>query len=179
MTIKLTKNEAKVLGAFNTYDDVEGTISDLGVSWTDAAELVTETGIKMSSIKGIIGSLVKKGLVDADEGDAGKPDALCLTEAGARRFFELCEEESDAQEAPHEEEAEDEQPEVAYDHTDTFASMFQQYGGHQPRGLCKALLQVAMEWKGTRKQYLEGAAASGLKVNTAGAWWQVARKGGH
>ena len=179
MTIKLTELETKVLGAFNTYDDVQSTISDLGVSWTDAKELSTETDIAAKSIKGVIASLSKKGLVYADKGDAGKPDALCLTEAGARRFFELCEEESDAQEAPAEDgAAEEEQPEVAYDHTDTFAAMFQQYGGLNPRGLCKALLQVAMEWKGTRKQYLEGAAASGLKVNTAGAWWQVARKGG-
>ena len=42
----------------------------------------------------------------------------------------------------------------------------------------KALLAVAMAWKGSRKLYLEGAVAMGLKPNTAGAWWQVARKGG-
>lgn len=218
MTIKLTELETKVLGAFNTYDDLASTIGDLGVSWTDAKELSVETGIAMKSIKGVIGSLVKKGLVDVDDDgpinahDLKKaPTAICLTAEGAKVFFDLCAAESDAAEEPTADPApaelpldwgtdpaiddpapaQDETPEADLSDVGTkladamaaeanaklFTSLYEDAGGHQPRQHCKALLAVAMAWKGSRKEYLEGAVAMGLKPNTAGAWWQVARKG--
>lgn len=189
---KMTELEAKVLAAFNTYDDAVATKSDLGVSWTGVKELAAEVGVAMATVKGALGSLVKKGLVYADQ-EKGKPQAVCLTEAGVDAFFELAVAESDADEPvvvaeakpqegageaiPSEAAAEEEAPETAYDHTDIFAVMYGQAGGHQPRMHCKALLTVAMHWEGPRKTYLEGAAAMGLKMNTAAAWWQVARKG--
>lgn len=202
--MKLTELETKVLGAFNTYDDLESTISDLGVSWTDAKELCTETGIAAKSIKGVIASLSKKGLVDVDDDgplnahDLKKaPTAICLTVEGAKVFFDLCAAESDAEEATPDEQptldldwgtdpaiddpasAQDETPEAdAAPNILLFSTMYAEAGGHRPRQHCKALLAVAMQWKGSRKEYLEGAVAMGLKPNTAGAWWQVARKGG-
>lgn len=201
--MKLTELETKVLGAFNTYDDLESTISDLGVSWTDAKELCIETGIAMQSIKGVIASLSKKGLVDVDDDgpinahDLKKaPTAICLTSEGARVFFDLCAAESDAAEAAqptldldaaidYPAPAQDQTPEAdpaetqaAEANAQLFATMYADAGGHLPRQHCKALLAVAMAWKGSRKEYLEGAVAMGLKPNTAGAWWQVARKGG-
>lgn len=216
--MKLTELETKVLGAFNTYDDLESTISDLGVSWTDAKELCTETGIAMKSIKGVIASLSKKGLVHVDDDgpislhDLKKaPTAICLTSEGAKVFFDLCAAESDAAEATPDPAptdlpldwgtdpaiddpapAQDQTPEADLSDVGTkladamaaeanaklFASLYEDAGGHQPRQHCKALLAVAMVWKGSRKLYLEGAVAMGLKPNTAGAWWQVARKGG-
>lgn len=215
--MKLTELETKVLGAFNTYDDLESTISDLGVSWTDAKDLCTETGIAAKSIKGVIASLSKKGLVDVDDDgplnahDLKKaPTAICLTAEGAKVFFDLCAAESDAQDETPDAQptlnldwgtdpaiddpapAQDETPEADLSDVETkladamaaeanaklFASLYEDAGGHQPRQHCKALLAVAMVWKGSRKEYLEGAIAMGLKPNTAGAWWQVARKGG-
>lgn len=201
--MKLTELETKVLGAFNTYDDLESTISDLGVSWTDAKELCAETGIAMQSIKGVIASLSKKGLIDIDDDgpinahDLKKaPTAICLTSEGAKVFFDLCAAESDAAEAAQPTldlgsaiddpaPAQDQTPEAdpaetqaAEANAQLFATMYADAGGHLPRQHCKALLAVAMVWKGSRKEYLEGAVAMGLKPNTAGAWWQVARKGG-
>lgn len=201
--MKLTELETKVLGAFNTYDDLESTISDLGVSWTDAKKLCTETGIAMQSIKGVIASLSKKGLIDIDDDgpinahDLKKaPTAICLTSEGAKVFFDLCAAESDAAEAAQPTldldsaiddpaPAQDQTPEAdpaetqaAEANAQLFATMYADAGGHLPRQHCKALLAVAMVWKGSRKEYLEGAVAMGLKPNTAGAWWQVARKGG-
>lgn len=197
--MNLTELETKVLGAFNTYDDLESTIGDLGVSWTDAKGLCTETGIAMKSIKGVIASLSKKGLIDIDDDgplnahDLKKaPTAICLTSEGAKVFFDLCAAESDAAEATPDAQpiddpapAQDQTPEAdpaetqaAEANAQLFATMYADAGGHLPRQLCKALLAVAMAWKGSRKEYLEGAVAMGLKLNTAGAWWQVARKGG-
>ena len=204
--MKLTELETKVLGAFNTYDDLESTISDLGVSWTDAKELCAETGIAAKSIKGVIASLSKKGLIDVDDDgpvsahDLKKaPTAICLTAEGAKVYFDLCAAESDAVEQPTADPApaelpldwgtdpaiddpapaQDETPEAdAAPHVLLFSTMYAEAGGHLPRQHCKALLAVAMEWKGSRKEFLEGAIAMGLKPNTAGAWWQVARKGG-
>lgn len=203
--MKLTELETKVLGAFNTYDDLESTISDLGVSWTDAKELSVETGIAAKSIKGVIASLSKKGLIDVDDDgpinahDLKKaPTAICLTAEGAKVFFDLCAAESDAAEEPTADPApaelpldwgtdpaiddpapaQDETPEADADpNALLFSTMYAEAGGHLPRQHCKALLAVAMAWKGSRKEYLEGAIAMGLKPNTAGAWWQVARKG--
>ena len=203
--MKLTELETKVLGAFNTYDDLESTISDLWFSWTDAKELCTETGIAMKSIKGVIASLSKKGLIDIDDDgpinahDLKKaPTAICLTSEGAKVFFDLCAAESDAAEAaqptldwgtdpaiddpaPVQDqtpEADPAETQAAEANAQLFATMYADAGGHLPRQHCKALLAVAMVWKGSRKEYLEGAVAMGLKPNTAGAWWQVARKGG-
>lgn len=84
----LTSLEKIVLLAFSTYATAEGTKSDLGVSWTDAAMLATATSLKLNTVKGVLGSLVKKGLVYSDH-EPGKPDALCLTEAGVDAHFQI------------------------------------------------------------------------------------------
>lgn len=105
MSTQLTANEAAVLLTFNTYEDVESTKGDLGVSWTGIDEIAAATGKSLASVKGIIGSLIKKGLVESDEADAfsGKPVAQCLTEAGAEALFAL--------RAGEEEETDDEEEE--------------------------------------------------------------------
>lgn len=87
MTLALTSKELQVLSAFNTYEDAEGTKSDLGVSWTDVQMLATDTGLSVKSVKGVVGSLVKKDLVFADNEDDAKNPALCLTEDGVDAFF--------------------------------------------------------------------------------------------
>lgn len=87
----LTANEAAVLLTFNTYDTAEGTKGDLGVSWTGVDVLASTTGKPMAAVKGILGSLIKKGLVESDEADkfSGKPIAQCLTEQGVDVLFAL------------------------------------------------------------------------------------------
>lgn len=59
---------------------------------------------------------------------------------------------------------------------DGFAQRFAAAGGHQPRGICKALRTVAASWTGSRKSFLDGAAELGLNLNNAAAEWQVGRK---
>lgn len=96
MSIQLTANEAAVLLTFNTYGDAECTKSDLGVSWTGVDEIAKDTGKSLASVKGILGSLIKKGLVQSDEADAfsGKPIAQCLTDDGVDALFALRAEEA-------------------------------------------------------------------------------------
>lgn len=84
----LTALQTKVLAAFRTYDTAEATKSDLGVSWTGAADLAAATGLTVKGVKGVLGSLVKAGLVQADEGADGT-QAQCLTEAGVDALFAL------------------------------------------------------------------------------------------
>lgn len=67
----------------------------------------------------------------------------------------------------------DAQPEA--DHAAAFRKAYVDNGGLAPGGHCKALLATAKGWKWRRKEYLAGAVAMGLKVNTAAAWWQVAQ----
>lgn len=60
----LTTLEIQVLKAFPTnYTCAEDEISDNCTS-TDVKELSKITGLEVDSVKGVIGSLVKKGLVD-------------------------------------------------------------------------------------------------------------------
>lgn len=79
---KITGMEQRVMRCFRTYDTLEGTQSDCGVSWTDATELAKQSGLPLASVKGVLGSLVQKGWVHADH-EPGKPDAQCLTPEGA------------------------------------------------------------------------------------------------
>ena len=125
--VQLTANEAAVLLTFSTYEDAESTKSDLGVSWTGVDEIAKDTGKSLASVKGILGSLIKKGLVQSDEADAfsGKPIAQCLTDGGVDALFALRAEEApvvgetqvaatlafiEAQTEEEEEEAEEEGP---------------------------------------------------------------------
>lgn len=82
--INLTENEIAVLTKFNTYEDLEATKSDLGVSWTDAGELANATDKPVKSIKGILGSLTKKGLIQSDSENT---NLVCLTEEGADELY--------------------------------------------------------------------------------------------
>lgn len=56
-----------------------------------------------------------------------------------------------------------------------FAVQFDQAGGHQPRGTCKALRAVATDWKGSRKDFIAQAIEAGVNSATASTQWQVAR----
>lgn len=85
---QVTELEQQVMRCFRTYDTLEGTQSDCGVSWTDAAELSKQSGLSLATVKGVLGSLVKKGWVYADD-DTGKPQAQCLTPEGAVVTHEL------------------------------------------------------------------------------------------
>lgn len=82
----LTNKETIVLLAFKTYTGAESTKSDLGISWTDARDLSLETGLDIKTVKGVLGSLVNKGLVLTDEGMGGVM-IQCLTEAGVDALF--------------------------------------------------------------------------------------------
>lgn len=71
------------------YEELADQLSD-NFSWTDAAELAKLTGLKVTSIKGILGSMTKKGLVGTDEKPNGQPGSdQYLTEAAVRIAFDL------------------------------------------------------------------------------------------
>ncbi len=81
MFMKLTEMEKLVILAFPwVYDSVEDVKSDLGSTWINAAEIAKKTDLRVNTVKGVLGSLVKKDLVYASE---EVPIAECLTEKGA------------------------------------------------------------------------------------------------
>lgn len=57
-----------------------------------------------------------------------------------------------------------------------FARLFAANGGHEPRGVCKALRAVTKVWEGSRKEFLAAAEAMGLSRGNAAAEWQSARR---
>lgn len=80
----ITELEFKLLKSFETYDTLEGTQSDCGVSWTDAKELAEATGLAINTVKGVMGSLAKKGLIEIDDETNGRKTPICcLTPEGA------------------------------------------------------------------------------------------------
>lgn len=75
----LTKGEAKVMAHFDTYDRIEDTLTDLGVSWTDAPAIAEKAKLNIRTVKGLLGSLTKKDFVQTCE----ESGAICLTDLGA------------------------------------------------------------------------------------------------
>lgn len=85
----LTPKEIKVLRSFETYPNVADTVHDLGVSWTDVKELAVESALTMRTVKGVVGSLEKKGLIVCDNDDDQKNPAIALDVAGVEALVEL------------------------------------------------------------------------------------------
>ena len=83
-----TVNEVKVLRAWPTsYSSLESQLAD-NMSATDIAELASESGLPSATVKGVAGSLTKKGLAISDAGDGREPPAcLWLTEEGVRVVY--------------------------------------------------------------------------------------------
>lgn len=64
--IKLTEKEKQVLKAILVGDSMEYAICDPGSTITDVVTISNRTSLSLSEVKGIVGSLVKKGLVYTD-----------------------------------------------------------------------------------------------------------------
>jgi predicted transcriptional regulator len=64
-TTQFTELEKKVLDAY-----IPMLYAEAGFSDVDAHDLSKETGITMRSIRGVIGSLVQKGVIWTDENDS-------------------------------------------------------------------------------------------------------------
>lgn len=76
-------------------------------------------------------------------------------------------------EASDEDEAD---PEVVQDYLNgQFALMFMNAGGNGKRATCRALRAVARAWEGSRKEFIEAAAAAGLNATNAAAEWQASK----
>ena len=60
-TLELTEKESKVLNAFIKLLYAEAGFSDAG-----APEIAKETGFPINTVKGVVGSLVKKGVIEPD-----------------------------------------------------------------------------------------------------------------
>lgn len=92
--MKLTANQIAVLKTFVlNYDTAEDNKAD-NACYTDVADAAMETGKTVKSVRGIMGSLAKKGLITHEEGgETGEDDIQCLTDAGIDVVFQIMEEE--------------------------------------------------------------------------------------
>lgn len=186
--MQITDLEATVINAFDTYESLAGTISDLGVSWTDAATLAKDTSLDLKTVKGVLGSLVKKGLVFADN-DNGQPNsAVCLTENGAETVFNLrdtvpadvladdpsIEQDDEGQEALI---AENEEASLtaALIKAGADEQAAKNMGIPAPGIICATLRLFASTWTGTRKSFISTASLAGFNKVTAATQWQRAK----
>lgn len=189
-----TALEARVLKTFGTYKTAEGTKADLGVSWTDAAEIAKATGLPIATVAGVVGSLVKKGLVHSDH-EPGKPDALCLlTEKGVDVLFDLPDvdfaSETVAADWNSAGEATDalNAPIVEVDQEDAFVAALLKAGADEqvakdmgnpfPGIICATLRDFACQWEGTRGTFIKTAQLAGFNKFTAATQWQRVLKEG-
>lgn len=198
--ITVTSLEARILKAFNTYSGenaAEATKSDLGVSWTDAKDLSTETGLPVASVAGVLGSLVKKGLVYADPAEQGKPAAVCLTDAGVDLLFllpaiDFADENTAADWDAAGDSADVLNAQVAKvvgapetSEADAFVAALIKAGadeeyakgmGHPfPGIICATLRSFAGTWTGTRATFIKTAQLAGFNRFTAQTQWQRAK----
>ena len=88
---KLTNLESQVLKVWVdkvcSYDNAEDLKAD-NFSWTDVQDLSEHTGQSVKTIKGVVGSLVKKRLADTDVGGENNP-ILALTDEGIDAAYNI------------------------------------------------------------------------------------------
>jgi DNA-binding MarR family transcriptional regulator len=92
----LTDLEKAVVVAFadacidcNGAETMDDMLSD-NMTWADVAEIAKRTGLAQKSVKGVLGSLTKRGLVGNDDKPNGQPGTdSFLTDTGIRVAFEL------------------------------------------------------------------------------------------
>lgn len=103
-TITTTAKETEVLLAYlnagidcNGCDTVDAMLAD-NMTWGDVASIAEATGMPQKTVRGVIASLDKKGLlVITDEGVNGEgPVQQVLSDAGVRYGFELLAQQADA-----------------------------------------------------------------------------------
>lgn len=83
----MTELESKILQAFNTeYEFAEDEKSD-NVTYTMVDEIVERTGIETNIVKGVLGSLVKKGLVCTDGERNDIPKCVLLSDTGIDAYY--------------------------------------------------------------------------------------------
>ena len=193
MTITTTALEAVVLKAFNVYaDDPEGTKGDLGCSWTGATELAEATGLAIDSVKGVLGSLVKKNLVYADPATKFAPAAVCLTEDGVDVIFsfpvgfdpanpvdaenwEAAGAAADAMEVMDSLTPEASSFIAALIKAGADEEFAKSMGTPFPGIICSTLRSYAGTWSGSRKTFISTVQLAGFNKYTAATQWQRAR----
>lgn len=189
-----TALEARVLKTFDLYDSAEATKSDLGVSWTDAKTIAGETGLALASVVGVMGSLVKKGLIQTD--DEGT-DATCLTEAGVDVCFALppidfanedvaadWDAAGDAADAMNgqilkvlgDDEADQQKAfTAALIQAGADEEIAKGMGNPFPGIICATLRSFARHWQGSRATFIKTAQLAGFNRFTAQTQWQRAK----
>lgn len=185
-----TALEARVLKTFGTHKTAEETKSDLGISWTDAADIATDTGLPVGTVAGVVGSLVKKGYVYSDH-EPGKPDALCLTEEGVDVVFDLPDVDFASETVAADWDAAGEATDAlnaAAPQEDAFIAALIKAGADEqvakdmgnpfPGIICATLRAFASQWEGTRGSFIKTAQLAGFNKYTAATQWQRQRKEG-
>lgn len=82
-TLKLTQMEIQILNAmrYNEYNDC---LQDHCGTWTFS--VIENAGIDPKKARGVISSLLKKGLVEVNEKTSSDPESIGYTEAGEKLF---------------------------------------------------------------------------------------------
>lgn len=98
-TTKLTKNEAAILKAFPTFQFVrDNSLEDLLAdgfgrstwTWSFTDDAAGAAGISLKAVKGVISSMVKKGLVTCENDGPADERTITVTDAGLGRVGKGC-----------------------------------------------------------------------------------------
>lgn len=84
--MNMTEYEKSILNSIATseYNRLNGEIprnTEDSATWLFVDELAEDNGLTMNQVKGVLGSLVKKGLIDIDDVDA-EETLIQITKAG-------------------------------------------------------------------------------------------------
>lgn len=162
--INLTAKEVMVLeatNAFMNYDNAREEKRDNVVSF-DVNEMAKAAEIEPKSARGILNSLVKKGLVTTDE------DGFGLTDEGIDEAYRIGMDPETAVEnaAAGQEKAETEM-------VDELVKALNERLGRLSK--CQALRETAKGFDGGRAIFIKAAETAGINAGTAARQWQEAR----
>ena len=71
-----------VIKSFNTNYSCAKDEKEDNATYTTVKEISKAAGLDLNTVKGVVGSLVKKGLADVDTHKHGAPDVLVLLDDG-------------------------------------------------------------------------------------------------
>ena len=83
----LTNLEIEVLKAFQVNCSNADAQKIDNASWTEMDDLVDGTNLTVQVIKGVVGSLVKKYLIEVEPASLDVPASFVLTNAGIDAYF--------------------------------------------------------------------------------------------
>lgn len=162
--INLTAKEVTILeatNAFMNYDNAREEKRD-NVILFSVAELAKAAEIEPKSARGILNSLVNKGLVVTSE------DGFGLTDEGIDEAYRIGMDPETAVEA-----AEVDQEKAEAEAIEGLVSALTERLGRLSK--CQALRETAKSFTGSRSVFIKAAETAGINTGTAARQWQEAR----